>query len=113
MAKTTKQKKLDPKQIALLSRSIEKLAAHYDRAEFQNYLELLGKPKRLLWVNFLAGLSRGVGMLMGAGMIGTLIAGILIGLAAWAIHTLGGLPWIGEEFQKLIFYIRDLVTQHH
>jgi len=112
MAKRKADEKMDRKELSLLNRNIQRLAEHFERSEVQNYLDLLGRPKRYIWVNFLAGLSRGVGMLMGAGMIGTLIAGILIGLVAWAIHTLGGLPWIGEEFQKIILYIRDLVTQH-
>ena len=93
-------------------KNIEKLAAFFERAEFQDYLELLGNNRRMLWVNFMAGLARGVGMFLGGGIVGTVVLGILIAVVAWGLHHLGGLPWIGAEFQKLVLHIRDIIAQH-
>jgi len=96
----------------ILDKNIDKLAVYFERSEFQDYLELLGNPKRLLWVNFMAGLARGVGMFLGGGLIGTVVLAIVIAVLAWGVHALGGLPWIGAEFQKLVLHVRDIVLQH-
>ena len=107
---TIKEKELAGRGGSSTDRNIEKLALHLERSEFQEYLYLLGNPRRLLWVNFLAGVSRGVGMLIGGGIIGTIILGIAIGVLAWGMHKLGGLPWVGVEFQKLVLYISNIVA---
>lgn len=41
-------------------------------------LEVLGSSRRLLWVNFLSGLARGVGFFLGVSLVG----GLLLGMAA-------------------------------
>ena len=112
MTEINNEKEPQEKAAQTLNRNIERLAAYFERAEFQDYLDLLGNNKRLLRVNFMAGLARGVGLFLGGGLVGTLILGIFIAVVAWGLHTLGGLPWIGAEFQKLVLYVRDLVMQH-
>ena len=80
-----------------------------DSLEWQNYLDILHKPRRLIWLNFLAGLSRGVGLFLGGGLLGTVVLGLLVWGAAHIIHTVGGLPYFGAKFQELILYIKQIV----
>ena len=47
-------------------------------AEANGLLEILGSRRKLMWVNFLAGLARGVGFFLGVTLIGALV---LAGLA--------------------------------
>ena len=51
------------------------------QAEVNGLFEILGSYRRLLWINFLSGLSRGVGFFLGM----TLIGGAIIGLGAYVL----------------------------
>jgi len=110
MPKTKKNKIQQKKFDLILNKNVEKLATLFERVEFQDYLNLLNNPKRLLWVNFLAGLSRGVGILLGGGVVGALTIGLLIAFGVWMVHTLG-MPWILAKFHKWIQYANDFI-QH-
>ncbi len=58
-------------------------------SELTGMLDLLGNRRRVMWVNFLAGLARGVGFFLGVSLLG----GVLLGLFALffdkATETLG------------------------
>ncbi len=51
--------------------------------------EVLGSGRRLMWVNFLAGLARGVGFFLGATLVGGLLIGVMAILFDMAASTLG------------------------
>jgi hypothetical protein len=57
--------------------------------ELSALLEILGSSRKLLWVNFLAGLSRGVGFFLGVTLVGALLIGVLATLFDHAAQTLG------------------------
>jgi hypothetical protein len=57
--------------------------------ELSALLEILGSSRKLLWVNFLAGLARGVGFFLGVTLVGALLIGILATLFDHAARTLG------------------------
>jgi hypothetical protein len=46
-------------------------------AEANGLLEILGSRRRLMWVNFLAGLARGVGFFLGVTLIGALVLALI------------------------------------
>ena len=48
-----------------LEEKIEKLAFTMEKMKLAEYIELLNNPRRLLWVNFIAGLARGLGTAIG------------------------------------------------
>lgn len=52
-------------------------------------VEVLGSGRRMLWVNFLAGLARGVGFFLGASLVGGLLIGLLAVLFDKAASTFG------------------------
>ena len=51
--------------------------------------ELLSSRWKLLWVNFLAGLARGVGFFLGASLVGALLLGLLATVFDTTAHRLG------------------------
>ncbi len=57
--------------------------------ELSSLLEILGSSRKLLWVNFVAGLARGVGFFLGVTLVGALLIGILATLFDHAARTLG------------------------
>lgn len=49
-------------QVALLAETLEKM-------RLAEYIAYLNRPGRLLWINFLVGLVRGLGTALGAGLL--------------------------------------------
>lgn len=54
--------------------SLRTVAMSLKRAKLAGYVELMNNPWRLMWLNFLAGLARGVGIAIG----GSLLVGLLL-----------------------------------
>jgi len=58
-------------------------------ADLSALSELVGNRWKLMWLNFLAGLARGVGFLLGASLVGALLLGLLATLFDKTAETLG------------------------
>lgn len=65
------------RQPAKRERAIEKLALALERGRFNDYLEQLQDTRSLLWRNFLTGLARGFGAIVGATVVVAIIVAIL------------------------------------
>ncbi|WP_051287106.1 DUF5665 domain-containing protein [Paenibacillus taiwanensis] len=80
-------------QVHLLT---QKLALQMEKSRMYEYTELLLKPRKLIWVNLMAGAAKGVGIAVGL----TVITAMLLYVFQW----LGALnlPIIGD-------YIADIV----
>jgi hypothetical protein len=63
------------------------------------YLEYLHSGKRILWVNFKAGIAKGFGITVGM----TLVLGVFI----WIMTQLVDLPLVGEYFEDAKEYAID------
>ena len=46
-----------------LEKKLDQLAAYMEKMKLVEYIDLLHNPKRLIWVNFIAGISRGLALL--------------------------------------------------
>ena len=94
-------------------RLAHKAAIILEKARLEDYMLLLNKPWRMFWLNFWAGLARGVGFIIGT----TIIAAILLFLAIKGLHVAvqhaGGLPWIGDQLQVAIQWVLDIVDKHN
>jgi len=73
----------------LLTR-LEHLALALEKASIAEYIELYRKPRRLLYLNFLAGIARGFGLAIGFTVVGAFFLYGLGKLASW------NLPVVGE-----------------
>jgi hypothetical protein len=48
-----------------MSEKINKMAKEMEHTIIADYVQLLNSPRKLIWTNFIAGLSRGVGLAIG------------------------------------------------
>ncbi|MEB3100612.1 DUF5665 domain-containing protein [Ferviditalea candida] len=75
---------------------LAKLAADMEKVQIADYVQLLNSPRKLIWTNLIAGISRGVGIAIG---VTVFAAGIL-----YVLQLLGALnlPIIGDFIAELI-----------
>lgn len=67
------EKETETKSLDLLCEKVEQLVLGMEKMQFSEYLEMLRKPQRLLFVNFLVGVVRGLGMAVGFTLLGALV----------------------------------------
>lgn len=60
------------------------------------YAEMIDSPKRMIWINFVAGLARGLGIAIGATLLAAIFLFILLRLGEL------NLPLIGKYIARLI-----------
>ena len=87
------------KEITSMSH-IEKLSRKMDNMRIAEYTEMITNPKRIIWMNFIAGLARGLGMGIGF----TLLAGIVL----YLLQSWVNLPFVG----KLIADLLDIIDAY-
>lgn len=86
----------DAQQPATLSQRIEKLSFAIEKMNLAEYTTLLQNPWRLLWVNFLAGSARGLGLGIGFAVLSAAVLYILQGLM------LANLPVVGDYVATIV-----------
>jgi hypothetical protein len=64
-----------------------------------DYLEYLQSGKRVFWVNFKAGIAKGLGVTVGMTVV--------VGLVVWVLTMLINLPIVGEYFADAKEYITE------
>lgn len=79
-----------------LPERLEKLTFAIEKMNLAEYTTLLQNPLRLLWVNFLAGSARGLGLGFGFAILSALLLYILRGLM------LANLPVIGDFIATIV-----------
>lgn len=84
------------KTTKLTSEMLEKLVHNLEAMWINEYLELLEKPKKLIFLNFISGLSRGLGIAFGA----TLVFGIVLEILRRLL--LLHIPGIGEFIAEIV-----------
>ncbi|MDO7786229.1 DUF5665 domain-containing protein [Desulforamulus aquiferis] len=75
---------------------IDQLAANMEKMKLAEYVELLGNTKRLLWVNFISGIARGVGIAVGFTILGAILLYFLQKLVVL------NLPIIGDFIAQVV-----------
>jgi hypothetical protein len=69
----------------------EKLGRAVESALVRDYVELLASTRRQIWSAFVRGIFMGFGSVVGATVV--------VALVLWLLHTLGGLPVVGQYLQ--------------
>ncbi|NIK75849.1 hypothetical protein FHS15_000949 [Paenibacillus castaneae] len=82
--------------LSKLDKRLQSIAADMERTQIADYVNLLNKPRTLIWKNLLAGTARGVGIAIGFTFFAATILYVLQILGAL------NLPIIGD-------YIADIV----
>ena len=71
----------------------------FEAAGVVDFLEYLQSGKRIMWINFRAGVAKGVGVTVGMTFI--------LGLLAWVLTMLVDLPLIGDYFTDAKQYVTE------
>ncbi|WP_177503131.1 DUF5665 domain-containing protein [Anaerosinus sp.] len=82
-----------------LDKQIDKLADRLESMRIAEYIDLLQKPSKIIYLNFLAGISKGLGIAVGA----TIVFAILIDLLSRLIVL--NLPVIGDFIVQILHII--------
>jgi len=82
---------------------LDKIATHLERANFGEYAELLLKPWKLMWINFMAGLFRGLGMAIGM----TVVFAVVIFVLAAVLRQFIQVPIIGKFIADLVDFVNN------
>jgi len=82
---------------------IEKLADHFERTGFKDYIDLQLKPWKMIWVNFLGGIGRGFGMAVGF----TLVVGLAIYFTTLIIRHVAQVPVIGAWIADIVRVVQE------
>ncbi len=77
----------------------KELIKAFEAAGVVEYLQYLKSTRKIMWTNFLAGISRGFGITVGM----TVVLGIFI----WILTQLVSLPVVGEYFEKIEANIQE------
>jgi hypothetical protein len=80
-----------PEAVSLLGRKVEELGIAIEKMKLAEYVELLNNPTRLFYINFFAGVARGLGMAVGFTILGALVLYTLQRLQVLNIPIVGGL----------------------
>ncbi|MBU0580560.1 MAG: hypothetical protein KKA19_05230 [Candidatus Margulisbacteria bacterium] len=79
-----------------------RLAHLLERAKIAEYVRLSERPFRLIFFNFLIGLARGFGFLIGAS--------VMVALFLYLLGKLVTLPYIGEYFGTIFSFFRAAIS---
>ena len=90
------RKVVRPRARFSFARRMDRLALALARANLGAFTDLWLRPRRMLWLNFLAGLARGFGVAIGLTLVAAAFLSILGHLAAL------NLPIIGQYIAELV-----------
>ena len=79
------------KSIINLQDKIKDLSINIEKMKLAEYVELLNSPWRLLWINFISGIARGIGIAVGFAILGAILLIILQKLVALNLPVIGGI----------------------
>ena len=89
-------------QQKLLIEKIEELVQSMEKYNIAEYIQMLNDPKKYFWVNFLAGVIRGLGIAVGMTILGAIVIYFLQQLVVL------NLPLIGDFIAEVV----KIVQQH-
>lgn len=99
------------KKLKLLEASIVKLNDIMEQSHWISVAEtteMVKRPWRSVYLNFLIGLSRGVGFAVGLIVLGTIVVYLLLQL----LKNLGEVPVIGEYIADIVHYVQNSLDNH-
>jgi hypothetical protein len=92
-------------------KAVQKTALILEKAKLGDYVAMMGKPWRNIWINFIAGIARGAGMVVGASLVGGLVVILLIQSLKVAFHHAGGVPWVGAQVKEAVGFILQAANE--
>lgn len=87
--------------IKLINKKIDDLSLKMEKFKLVDYVYYLEHPKKMLWANFVGGLSRGFGMAIGFTLLGAVVIYLLQVVVRWK------LPVIGEFITEIVRIVQE------
>jgi hypothetical protein len=88
-----------PGLVNSLKERIEQLSLNLERMKLAEYIELLNRPWRLFYINFMSGLARGLGIAVGFTLLSAVV---LIVLQQLMVLNLPGVSYFIAEVVRLV-----------
>jgi len=85
-------------------RRLEKISLNLEHSHIADYVALMGKPRKMVILNFMGGLARGFGFGIGF----TLLVAVLLYILKFLVGL--DLPYIGDFIAQLVQYVEDART---
>ena len=79
-------------------KDIKQLRKIMQEAGFQDFILYMRSPWRIIWMNFLAGIFRGLGIVIGM----TVVVGIVFWFVYWLLSNTVDFPVIGQYFEMFL-----------
>jgi CDP-diglyceride synthetase len=101
---------MDEKELTLLdrlSKNVEKLASHFEKANIKDYLSYAGNPWKVLMTNLLAGIMRGFGLAIGM----TVILAVIMIIVTKILSHLITLPFVGQQVAQLVELVNSYMKE--
>ncbi len=86
-------------QLNIVEKKLLWILSYLQKLKLRDYLLLLERPVYLMWINFLGGIARGVGIAIGFTVLGAVAVIILQRMEVL------NLPFIGHFISELLTYI--------
>ncbi|MFD0871981.1 Uncharacterised protein [Chlamydia abortus] len=83
-----------------LNERIEQLALNMEKARFAEYVQLLERPRKLLWNHLVGGIARGVGIAIGFTVLTSTLLYVLQALGAL------DLPIVGDYIAQIVKHVQ-------
>lgn len=87
-----------------LQQQLQDLVWHLERMHMAEYIALFQNPRRLVWLNFLSGIARGLGIAVGFALLSAVVVYILQRL------TMLNLPLVGNFIAQLVHIVQMRMT---
>jgi len=84
-----------------ISKKVDEISFNMEKSKFADYVNYLENPKKLLWTNFLAGVSRGFGIAVGVTILGAIVMYLLEMIVGW------NLPVIGKFISEIVRIVEE------
>lgn len=85
-------------------KKMDKILEKLKRIELQEFTNYLHSPWRILWANFLAGTSRGLGFIIGVALVLSIVGFVITKI-------LVQIPFVGDFFQAMNIWIQEVVSK--
>ncbi|MDF2683234.1 MAG: hypothetical protein K0R47_4424 [Brevibacillus sp.] len=85
-------------EVRKLNERMDKIAMFLEDIRLADILQNYTAPRKLLWINFLAGLARGLGLTIGTALVLALLGSLLTQFLS--------IPIIGDYIKDLVDYVQ-------
>lgn len=87
--------------LKLIDKKLDKIALDMEKFKLVDYVYYLEHPRKMLWANFVGGLSRGFGIAVGFTILGAVIIYFLQIIVMWK------LPLIGQLITDIVKIVQE------